>query len=266
MMKRDETFSSGSTTRGDSLHDCSPQCPNGAAASRDEIARIVRRASETDVYNSGRRFVSKQALIDNLDTQTTLCLLKACSLSSGEDDAWEQKAAAYISPEAGQCQCETPRCSGARIIFVMLSLSAREDMASHLPKGGICDSDLPLRVCGTRLETRSDKRCHLLDAMQKWPVEEKRMLCHFQWAMLPHFFERKASDIEIETFDTEVILPWCEDQKDPWDLLEGGGESYTSMYGQDKTIIRKVRISKHCHNLVRTFFFPPFSPSQFFLF
>ena len=254
IMERGETFSSSTTARGDLLHDCSPQCPNGAAASRDEIARIIRRASETDVNNSGRRFVCKQTLVNDLDAQTTFCLLNACSRSNNEDDSWAQKAAAYISPEAGQCRCQVPRCTGARIIFVMLSLSARENTARGLPGSGLCDADLPFKICGTRLKTRTDKRCGLLDAMQRWTIEEKRLFCHFQWAMLSPFFERKAvSDIKPSEFDAEVCLPWCEDEKDPWNLLEGSGETYTSVYGQEKTIIRKVKISKNYHNFVCSF-------------
>lgn len=258
-MQRDETFSSSSTAHGDLLHNCSPQCPNGPAAARDELARILRKASETDANNLGKRFVSQQALADVLDTQTIRCLLNACTGGNNEDGDWVGEAAAYITPEAGSCRCcKKSMCTGARIIFVMLSFSAREDIVKSLPGSGICDSDLPFRAVRTRLRTQTDKRCGLLDAIQKWTTAEKQLFCHFQWAMLPHFFERNGvSDVKVKQLDTEVCLPWCEDIKDPWGLLQRSDEVCTSMYGKEKTIIRKVKISKHCHNFVCSFSYLP---------
>lgn len=243
-----------STVRDGPLHDCVPRCPHGAAASRDFIARIIRHASETDVQDGSKRFISRQTLVNDLSAGTVASLLSACPRWRGQRGTRADEAAAYISPEAGRCPCGKPRCTGARIIFVVLSLITREEHVWDLVGSRICDGDLPLCIRETHLVSCHDESRRLPEAMRGWAMDEKRLFCHFQWAMLSPYLERTAvSDVEIRKLAVEVSLPWCE-YEDPKE--DGGAPVETpqpvemSQFDESKTVMKRVKISRHYHDLV----------------
>ncbi|SPN96563.1 uncharacterized protein DNG_00086 [Cephalotrichum gorgonifer] len=234
--------------------------------SRDYISGIVRRASETPPDDSSKRFVSREALIRDLDKQTVTSLLQT-SFPEGSDDANALAmdfvaAAAYISPPKGACKCRRPRCTGARIIFVTLSLIAREDCIGAFFRSEICDYDLPYSVKRTPLAHHgglpSDPQTHLAACegaistpppeSQQWSEKEKQLFCHFQWTMLSPYIENtKLADIKTENFNAEACLPWSEYgdtlQEECDDTLEDDDQCNLS-----PSFIRKVKISREHNN------------------
>lgn len=253
-----------STLRDESLHGCFPLCPNGAAASRDFIAGIIRRASETDVQDSSKRFISRHALVNDLSARKVSSLLSACPRGKGQRATRADEAAAYISPEAGRCHCGKPRCTGARIIFVVLSLIAREEHVWDLAVSGICDGDLPFCVGESHLVSCKDESRRLPVAMRGWTMEEKRLFCHFQWAMLSPYFEQKAvCDIESRQLDIEVCLPWCEyrDAKEEQNSQAATPQRDVGFQvDESKTVMKRVKISRHYHDFVSRPPLPPEGP------
>ncbi|MBE3049116.1 hypothetical protein IMZ48_42770 [Candidatus Bathyarchaeota archaeon] len=252
------TSRENSGARYELLRGCSPHCPHGTAVSRDFIARILRNASKTDVQDGSKRFVCRHTLINDLSARTVSSLLHVCPRGKGQRGTRVGEVAAYISPEAGRCHhCRKPRCTGARIIFVVLSHVAREEHVWDLVGSGVCDNDLPFCISETHLVSRKNRSKRLLKGMKGWPMEEKRLFCHFQWAMLSPYFKRRAvCDERIRRLDVEASLPLCEYEDDPSKNGDSQIEPFqpgeSCLFDESKTIVKRVKISRHNHNLVST--------------
>lgn len=233
---------------------CQQRCPNTQAASQSYIANIIRQASMTCVGNDSKRFVSRKVLVERLDTRMVSSLLERC-LDQDVDHGLGQDTetiASYISPKIGsRCHCSHKRCTGARILFVVLSLISREDCIEYFVREKICDSALPLSIDETdgtfRLKSR-EALPSLPEEINAWTPEQQRLFCHFQWAMLSPYFENTPlPDIKTLELDKEVYLPWSESKPLPMPLDDEVSEVANN---PPSTIIKIIKINGHYHDFV----------------
>jgi len=221
----------------------STNCPNATGAARDFVSQILQLASNTGSANEVERSELRRKLLQNLNHENVSNLLQVFPCT---EDTYETLAE-YVCPKAGQCSCGEERCTGSKVLFMLLLLIKREECIPLLHAERICDWSLPLRVRNGGIETSSGDT-FLVGQVEKWRPHEVSRLCRYQWPLWSPFFPRlEISQLVPVRLPAEVSLPWADCQSIP-DQGHDGNSGIA--YHIRQSIVKKVGIRARHHDLV----------------
>ncbi|KAK0719298.1 hypothetical protein B0H67DRAFT_149986 [Lasiosphaeris hirsuta] len=184
-----------------------PECPHRAGDIRDKVLRALRLASLADRLDGRDGFIPRDDLIRLVNAHVVSDILR---ISVPElDQATMAEAVDRICPDEGQCKCCKWPCTGARLLFAALAMTAAEDRIAQLFSSAepswLCDSSPTLGSAEGYFTNLS------LDGVRTAarPAKEKgEFFVQMPWCMRSPYLSALTSD--PPRLDKRITLPLIE--------------------------------------------------------